>query len=324
VIGLGLIGGSVLRAATAAGRPAWGATASTEDSAAAGLGGYRVEATVDDALRAAARSDALVVLAVPLPALDGVLSQVAAVARQCALTDVVSVKEPAVAAVRRIVPGARYAGGHPMAGAAESGWAAGSAGLFERAAWVVTVEADTDLSAWRCVAELAIDCGARVVPATAAEHDAAVARVSHLPHVLAAVLAATGASGGPLALALAAGSFADGTRVAGSRAELVRAMCEGNRGPLLDVIDDALGRLGVARGALASTGSLRATVEAGNRGRAALLAHQRGEWAQAKVDLAGRTAREELRRIGTVGGHVVAFEGDLALAEVPDSPAQPS
>jgi len=37
--------------------------------------------------------------------------------------------------------------------------------------------------------------------------------------------------GGPLALALAAGSFTDGTRVAGSRPELVQAMCEGNRRP---------------------------------------------------------------------------------------------
>src|SRR5436189_98397 len=83
-------------------------------------------------------------------------------------------------------------------------WAAGSASLFDEAAWVVTVESDTTADTWRIMAELALDCGAHVVPTTAAEHDAAVARVSHLPHVLAAVLAATGADGGPLALALAA------------------------------------------------------------------------------------------------------------------------
>lgn len=320
VIGLGLIGGSVLRAAAASGRTAWGATTSTEDSEAAALAGYRVEPSVAEALRAAQDQDALVVLAVPLPALDDVLRQVAELAPRCLLTDVVSVKEPVARSVRRITPDARFAGGHPMAGASRSGWDAGSADLFERAAWVVAVEADTDLTVWRCVAELALDCGARVVPASVADHDAAVARISHLPHVLAAVLAAVGAAGGPLALTLAAGSFTDGTRVAGSNAELVRAMCEGNRGPLLEAVDDALGKLGVARGALASTGALRATVDAGQRGRAAMVAHHSAQRTQTKIDLAGDNALADLRRLGTLGGHIVGFEGDVALAELPEWP----
>jgi prephenate dehydrogenase len=166
------------------------------------------------------------------------------------------------------------------------------------------------------VAGFALDCGARVVPATAAEHDAAVARVSHLPHVLAAVLAATGADGGPLALALAAGSFADGTRVAGSRLELVLAMCEGNRERLLAAVDDALGKLGVARGALASTGSLRATVRAGNAGRAELVRIKQDQRARAKVDLA---APAELLELGRRGGWIVGFDGDQALADLPET-----
>ena len=69
-------------------------------------------------------------------------------------------------------------------------------------------------------------------------------------------------------MALAAGSFRDGTRVAGARPELVRAMCEGNRDGLLSALDDALGQLGAARGSLASTGSLGATINTGHRGRA--------------------------------------------------------
>jgi len=321
VIGLGLIGGSVLRAARAAGRPAWGATASAEDAAAAGAGGYLVESTVDDALARAAAEDAIVVLAVPLPALAGVLGRVAKLAPDCLLTDVVSVKAPVVAEIGRRLPGARYAGGHPMAGAAASGWVAGSAGLFDRASWVVTLQPDTDLATWRVVAELALDCGARVVPTTAEEHDAAVARVSHLPHVLAAVLAATGAEGGPLALALAAGSFGDGTRVAGSRPELVLAMCEGNRDELLAALDDALGRLGVARGALASTGSLGATVRGGSDGRGALVRVKRGPRGRTKVGLAEPAAAERLIELGRRGGWIVGFDGDLALAELPEIPA---
>src|SRR5947209_15701846 len=148
VIGLGLIGGSVVRAAHAAGRTVWGFAAGP-DAAAAASAGYEIAPSLDDALAKAAAEDAIVVLAVPLPAVDEVLARVAAVAPECVLTDVVSVNGPVVSAVRRIAPAARYAGGHPMAGAAQSGWAAGSASLFDQAAWVVTVEPDTSMETWR-------------------------------------------------------------------------------------------------------------------------------------------------------------------------------
>ncbi len=116
VVGLGLIGGSVLRAAVRAGRPAWGVTSSTSDASAAAAAGFDVVSTVDEAVARAAARDALVVLAVPLPAVDEVLRTVAAVAPRCRLTDVVSVKQPVADAVARLAPAARYAGGHPMAG----------------------------------------------------------------------------------------------------------------------------------------------------------------------------------------------------------------
>jgi prephenate dehydrogenase len=186
-----------------------------------------------------------------------------------------------------------------MAGTSESGWSAGSAGLFEGAAWVVAADAGLDLDVWRDVAELAWACGARVVPAAADEHDLAVARISHLPHLFAAVLAAVGAAGtDQLALSLAAGSFADGTRVAGTRPELVLAMCEGNRDALLAAVDDALGRLGAMRGALASTGGLAATVHAGHAGRERWAAARQPE--SVRVRLSGR-ARSRSADIGRAG-----------------------
>ena len=193
-----------------------------------------------------------------------------------------------------------------MAGATSSGWSAGSADLFDGAAWVVTADDGLDLRVWADVAALALDCGAHVVPATAAGHDAAVARVSHLPHLLAAVLASVGAGGGPLALALAAGSFRDGTRVANSPPELVRTMCEGNRGPLLDAVDDALGRLGVARGSLASTGSLAATVRHGHQARHALDARTGAEVRLSEVLrwLNGPDGLRLLRELGESGGRI--------------------
>ncbi|HWO62365.1 MAG TPA: prephenate dehydrogenase [Umezawaea sp.] len=314
VLGLGLIGGSVLRAATAAGWTAWGATGSAVDADAARADGFDVAADLDEALRRAAAVDALVVLAVPLPAVDEVLRRVSAVAPTAKLTDVVSVKGPVDDAVRRLVPAARFVGGHPMAGTSTSGWAAGSGSLFEGAAWVVAVEDESDPAVLREVVELALAAGAHVVPTSAAEHDSAVGRISHLPHVLAAVLAAVGADGGPLALSLAAGSFADGTRVAGTRPELVLAMCEGNRSALLDAVDDALGRLGAARGSLASTGGLAKTVEAGHTARKALDAQRAAERTEVTIDLDSAGAPEALRALGARGGRIVWLRGATAGA----------
>jgi prephenate dehydrogenase len=310
VIGLGLIGGSVLRAAARAGRDVFGAS-DVE------VADQRVEPSVAAALKRAAREDALIVLAVPLPAVDEVLRLVAEYAPSCLLTDVVSVKGPVLEAVARRLPDARFAGGHPMAGKSQSGWGASADDLFDGAAWVVTTEEDTPLDAWRAAVELALDCGAQVVPTTAREHDAAVARISHLPHLMAAVLAATGADGGSLALSLAAGSFGDGTRVMGSRPELVLAMCEGNRPALLDAVDDALGRLGAARGSLASTGGLAATVRAGHEARQALEDLRNADAEEIPIDLTDPEAFESLRDLGTAGGRVLRLDGETAIGALP-------
>lgn len=317
MVGLGLIGGSLLRAATAAGRTVWGSTEAEDDVKAAAVDGFDVESSVDAALRRAAERDALVVLAVPLTAVDSVLRKVNDLAPRCLLTDVTSVKQPVADRVEATAPETRFVGGHPMAGTAQSGWQAGDADLFRGAAWVVCVEHDTDLRIWSEVARLALDVGAHVVPATAALHDAAVARISHLPHLLAAVLASVGAEGGPLTLSLAAGSFTDGTRVAGTRPELTRAMTEGNRAALLPAVDAALGMLGAARGALASTGGLAATINAGHAGARALAAARTAQRAGVRIDLAAPDADEALLALGEQGGRIIALEGCIVVGEVP-------
>jgi len=323
VIGLGLIGGSVLRAASSAGRRVWGASASQEDVDAAVADGFDASTDIAGALTCAADGDALVVLAVPLTAVDDVLRLVAAHAPNCLLTDVTSVKGPVLDSVTRLAPDARYAGGHPMAGTAESGWKAATATLFQGATWVVCAEEDEggsdgepDLTAWREAAALALDAGARVVPLPALAHDGAVARTSHLPHLLAAVLANVASVGGPLAGALAAGSFRDGTRVAGTRPELVRAMTEGNRAALLPVLDEALGLLGAARGSLASTGGLKATIDAGHDALVSLTEQQGAPRTPVTLDLRAPDAREGLLSFGQRGGWFTALDGDILHGEV--------
>ena len=315
VLGLGLIGGSVLRAASAAGWTAWGATKSPQDATAATSDGFDVSTDLDAAITRAKDVDALVVIAVPLPAVDEVLRRITAIHPTAKLTDVVSVKAPVAEAVSRLTPDARYVGGHPMAGTSTSGWQASTPTLFHDAAWVIASEDDSDPEVLQEAIRLALATGAHVIPASATEHDAAVGRISHLPHVLAAVLATVGADGGPLALALAAGSFTDGTRVAGTRPELVQAMCEGNRSALLDAVDDALGRLGAARGSLASTGGLAKTIEAGHQARQALENHQKAPRKNKDIDLDSPTAPKSLRTLGARGGRIVSLDGATARAQ---------
>ncbi|MGH3906858.1 MAG: prephenate dehydrogenase, partial [Pseudonocardiaceae bacterium] len=109
---------------------------------------------------------------------------------------------------------------------------------------------------------------------------------------------------------LGAGSFTDGTRVAGSPPDLVRAMCEGNRSALLTAVDDALGRLGAARGSLASTGGLAATIRTGHLARRAFDAARGSADADTvQIDLDAPGALDQLREIGRAGGRVVALDG---------------
>ncbi|MFI9405797.1 prephenate dehydrogenase [Nocardia sp. NPDC052316] len=267
VLGTGLIGGSLLRAAVGAGYDAWGYNRSPAGAQAAQADGFDVTEELPTALTRAAAADALIVLAVPMPAVGHLLSAVATFAPDCDLTDVVSVKAPVAEAVRKEGLSARYVGGHPMAGTAESGWGATDSDLFLDAVWAVGVDEGTHVEPWTRVVRLALDCGSVVVPVVAAEHDRAVARISHLPHVLAEALALAGASGGELALGLAAGSFRDGTRVAGTAPDLVRAICEPNSDALLAVLEETLTVLGAARDSLRANNSLADLVAAGHDAR---------------------------------------------------------
>ena len=300
VVGLGLIGGSVLRAA-ATHLPVTGWSPSDSTRRAAAGEGFEVADTLEEALEGAADRDALVLLAAPVTAFPILLRRVEKIAPTARLTDVASVKGAVYEQVSELLPWGRYIGSHPMAGTAESGWAAGSAALFDGAAWVTCLTEDTDPDDWAQVAGLALAIGSRVVPADAGAHDAAVARVSHLPHLLALALAQVGVQGGALAQALAASSFADGTRVAGTRPELIRAMCEGNRDALIDALDDALGLLGVARGSLASTGSLNKITEGGHQARQAFV-HRGSDLLP--VSLTGDDLADQLLAVGAAGGHV--------------------
>jgi prephenate dehydrogenase len=310
VIGLGLIGGSTLRALARAGHrvlgydadPATRATARTAAARAPAGGRWQVAPTVRDAVASAE----LVVVAVPLPAFDTVLDELGKVGYSGLVTDVTSVKEPVRELVGRRLHGlAGFVGGHPMAGRETSGFTSADPDLFTGCAWVLCLEPrETSLPDWLELATLVTGLGARVVPATAEEHDRAVAVVSHVPHLLAAALAASATD--PLAAALAAGSFRDGTRVAGARPELVAAMCGGNAtavGPALDAVLDALARARAALDGADPIGELTAWLKPG--------AAARGAWPPkpgTTLDLPARS--DALLRLGRAGGWITAVADD--------------
>jgi prephenate dehydrogenase len=301
VLGLGLIGGSLMRAAAEAGREVFGYNRAIEGVQAATADGFDATENIEAALSRAAESGALIVLAVPVPALPIVLEHVRDVAPDCALTDVTSVKAAVADTVKSFGLLDRFVGGHPMAGTAHSGWAAGDGRLFVGAPWVISVDDHVDPGVWAMVMELALDCGAIVVPARSDEHDAAAASISHLPHLLAEALAAT-AGEVPLAFALAAGSFRDGTRVAATAPDLVRAMCEANSEKLLPALDRALELLSHARESLATSGSVAELVEEGHAARMRYSGFQRS---QIVTIVIGRDGwRDELAAAGRAGGVV--------------------
>jgi prephenate dehydrogenase len=225
VVGLGQLGGSLAAALLAAGREVSGWDVDPVARQAAQARGVRITQELAG----------VVVLAVPLPAMTDALTGLT-VEPDATVTDLGSVKVPVVAAL-----GARfcdrYVGGHPMCGTERSGPDAADPALFRGARWALCLEPGTDLARWLRVAEVALDVGAEVVPVTAAEHDDAVAAVSHVPHLLAAALAAAAGEAGALALSLAAGSFRDGTRVIGSDPGFVAAMVTGNEGPTSVALD---------------------------------------------------------------------------------------
>ena len=299
MLGLGLIGGSIMRATKAAGREVFGYNRSVEGAQAAVADGFDASTNLNDTLTRAADTGALIVLALPMPALGGMLAHISESAPECPLTDVTSVKSAVLEEVAAAGLQERFVGGHPMTGTADSGWAAGYAGLFTRAPWVISVDDRVDPNVWAMVMTLALDCGAFVVPAKSDEHDAAAAAISHLPHLLAEALAVI-AGEVPLAFGLAAGSFRDGTRVAGTAPDLVRAMCEGNSGQLVPALDRVIELLGRASESLAHQDSVADLVKAGHAARTRYDSFPRSDIFT--VVIGDENWREELAAAGRAGG----------------------
>jgi len=225
LLGFGLIGGSIARALR---RDAGDWRIAAWSPSGAGPLLARSDKVVDEASPSpadAVRGADLVVLAGPplacLELIDDLADELAeALGRDAVVTDVASTKE--AIGRRADAAGLRFVGGHPMAGRELSGYGAAAAELFDRRPWVVVPGALARPGDRDRVEALAAACGASPIEMSAAEHDAAVAAISHLPLVVAAALVEAVAGSGdgrdrpdwPAAAGLAAGGWEGMTRLA--------------------------------------------------------------------------------------------------------------
>ena len=254
VIGVGLIGGSFALALKQAGKV----------SQVVGVGRNRanlevarqrgaIDAIAADA-RTAAREADVVLVAAPVAQFPAIFAEL----KDCEalITDGGSTKRDVIAAARKALGKriAQFVPAHPVAGAEKSGAAAASAELFRNRRVVLTPLPENAATAVDRVQQLWEACGARITRLDADEHDAVLAAVSHLPHVLAFALVhdIAARNNAEQLFSYAAGGFRDFTRIASSHPEMWRDICVANRDRLLDELERYGAKLGQMQKLLAA------------------------------------------------------------------------
>jgi len=212
VIGTGLIGTSVALALRGLGAAVW--LADRDPAAAAFAASLGAGEQLPAAGPPGGPAD-VAVLAVPPAWVAPALAAAQRSGLAHCYTDVASVKELPLAGARRLgCELATFVPGHPLAGRERSGPAAARADLFLGRPWAICPAQETAEEAVMAVTALASACGALPIRMPAAEHDRWVALVSHVPHLVAAAVAARLAPAGDDALALAGQGLRDVTRIA--------------------------------------------------------------------------------------------------------------
>jgi len=237
IIGVGLIGGSIglaLRARGLAGKVI-GLGRTLESLEEAIRLGAIDEGTTDPNRSVAGADVAVVCTPVSRIAIDAI-GAASAGPKGLLVTDAGSTKREIVERVEAD-PRARlgFVGAHPIAGSERKGVAHARADLFEGRACVLTPSGRTPMDRLNRARAFWTALGCRLHEMGPAAHDDALAMTSHLPHAVAAALAAAVP---PDLLPLAAGAYRDGTRVAASDAELWAGIFLANRMPVIDALGE--------------------------------------------------------------------------------------
>jgi prephenate dehydrogenase len=258
VVGLGLLGGSVAKAARSYGLARRiVAVGRSPGGLQAALGDGSVDDVTTDLAEGVARAD-WVVLATPVATLNTVLTDVwPRLAADATITDVGSAKASIVRTAERLAadrPRA-FVGSHPMAGSEQSGYTAARSDLFQGATVVVTPTERSVPDAVKRVTGFWERLGARVTALDPDVHDAHAALVSHLPHLVAYALVDAVGRGDRASLQIAGRGFKDTTRIAAAAPQVWREIFLTNRRALE-------GALGHFRKALADLEALVARGDA--------------------------------------------------------------
>jgi len=327
VIGTGLIGTSIALALTEHGTQV---LISDTDQAAARLAASLGAGRVLDPDAAPGQAADIAVLAVP----PGAVARSLAAAQRRGLarcyTDVASVKElPLREATALRCDLATFVPAHPMSGRERSGPAAARADLFAGQPWAICPADETQAWCVEVVADMARACGAQPVMMSATDHDRWVALVSHVPHLVAAAMAAQCADAPSAALALAGPGLRDVTRIAASEASLWTEILAANPTRVRDVVLAIAGRLGATAEALAAVASgdddavkqITAVLEAGREGVARIPGKRGGpapDYSVVQVVIGDRPG--ELARLFAAAGTAGINIEDVRIEHSPGLP----
>lgn len=241
------------------------------------------------------------------------------------VTDVASVKdevERSVAEQADEADLARYVGSHPMAGRDRSGATYAVADLFYGQPWVIVPTRWSSPEAVLAVRNLASDLGAFPLEMTPAEHDRAVAYVSHVPQLVSSLLAGRLLEAPADALSLAGQGLRDTTRIAASDPRLWTAIISGNAAQVSAVLRDLAADLGqlvesldeYTQGTPGAVGAVSEVISAGNQGRSRIPGKHGGaqrRWGEVEVLVPDKPG--ELGRLFSELGDARINIEDLAL-----------
>jgi prephenate dehydrogenase len=230
VVGTGLLGASVGLGLSARGVPVvLDDPSPTALALACDLGAGRV-ATEGD-------RPALIVVAAPPDVTAAVVARELSEHPEAVVTDVASVKSGVIRSLEGSgVDLARYVGGHPMAGRERSGPVAARGDLFLDRPWVICASPSSGDGEVSLVERLVRVLGAVPVAMAATEHDEAMALVSHVPQLVASLVAARLREAPEDAVALSGQGLREVTRIAGSDPLLWSQILSANAGPVLRVL----------------------------------------------------------------------------------------
>ena len=286
VVGAGLLGASV-----GLGLRGKGVDVIVHDSSPANL-----SLAIDyGAGRAARDTDvpSLIVVAVPPDLIATVVAAELDRFPNALVTDVASVKAGPLAELRALGADlSRYVGSHPLAGRERGGAISARADLFIGRPWVVTPHEASSTAETRVIEDLILDLGAAPVEMTAEEHDRSVALVSHVPQLIASLLAKRLLGTTEAAVSLSGQGLRDTTRIAGSNPELWVQILGSNAVPVTDVLRayrDDLDELLTVLAAPTAPGARRAlaeTLAAGNAGVARIYTPKDYDLTQIMRDMA--------------------------------------